>query len=456
MQSDPLNGKRVGVIGFARQGRALAQWLPTTGAKVVVADSKTAEKLDLNPDEYPGVEFMLGGDITGFLDDMDVLCLSGGVPLNLPVVQAAVAQGIRLTNDAQLFLERCPAPVIGITGSAGKTTTTTLCGEIMKQAEYKTWVGGNIGNVLLDSLPQIERRDCVVMELSSFQTELMTISPFTAGLLNLTPNHLDRHGDMETYIRAKLNILRHQHADDIAILSRDDGNTRAQENEVKGDLGWFSLREMVTDGAFMAGQRIVIAGISSPDYAPHVLCERGDIKLRGDHNVLNVLAACALTGAFGADLEPMRDAIVNFEGVPHRLEVVREHDGVTYVNDSIATAPERVIAALRSYDEPLILLTGGRDKKLDWEDMVRLALHKAKHIIAFGEAGEIVMKMAEDIFAPPEQLTRVETLEQAVDAAVKLAQSGDVVLLSPGGTSFDAYKDFSARGEHFREMVRGL
>jgi UDP-N-acetylmuramoylalanine--D-glutamate ligase len=456
MQADPLNGKRVGIIGFARQGRSLARWLPSVGAVVTVADSKTADQLKLSDGDYPGVHFMLGGNVTGFLDGLDVLCLSGGVPLDLPLVEEAVRRGIPLANDAQLFLERCPAPVIGITGSAGKTTTTTLCGEIMKLSDYRTWVGGNIGDVLLDVLPQIEPRDCVVMELSSFQLEIMTVSPFTATVLNVTPNHLDRHGTMENYIRAKSHIIAYQNADDIAVLGRDDAGSRMLEQAVSGELAWFSMREMVANGAFMAGQRLVVAGISTPDYAPHILCERDDIHLRGDHNVYNVLAACAITGAFGADLAPMQQAVMNFRGVPHRLEVVREVGGVTYVNDSIATAPERVLAALRSYDEPLILLAGGRDKKLDWEDMIRLALHKTRQIIAFGEAGDLVMKVAESLYADPAHLTRVNTLEEAVAAAASVAQAGDVVLLSPGGTSYDAYQDFAARGEHFRQIVGGL
>src|SRR5690606_19042029 len=255
MTQDPLAGKRVGIIGLARQGKALARWLPTRGASVVAADSKTAEQLKLNPDDYPGVQFMLGGNIEGFLDGMDLLCLSGGVPLDLPVVQAAVARGIPLSNDAQLFLERCPAPVIGITGSAGKTTTTTLVGLMMKNAGYTTWVGGNIGDVLLDVFDQVQPDHRVVMELSSFQLELATVSPAISAITNLTPNHLDRHGTMEAYVRAKANILLHQRPDDIAVLCRDDAVTYALQDAVVGDLVWFSARDMVPDGTFLAGQR---------------------------------------------------------------------------------------------------------------------------------------------------------------------------------------------------------
>ncbi len=451
----PLRGKRAVVLGFARQGRALARWLPAQGASVVVSDLNSAEALgDLSV--YPDVEFVLGQHPASLLDGADLLCISGGVPLELEVVQAALRRGIPLTNDAQLFLERCPAPVIGITGSAGKTTTTTLAGDMLRQAGYRTWVGGNIGDVLLDVLADIQPDDRVVMELSSFQLEIMTASPQVAAVLNITPNHLDRHGTMEAYTRAKAQIIAHQAADSVAVLGRDDPGSRALADAVVGGLAWFSRYEMVADGAFMAGQRLLVAGLSSADGAPRVVCERGDIRLRGDHNLLNALAACAAAGAGGAPPAAMAEAIRAFEGVAHRLEVVRTLDGVTWVNDSIATAPERVMAALRSFDEPLVLLAGGKDKKLPWAEMIELALTKARHIVAFGHAGALVVDTVRQVAGDTRAVTQVETLAQAVALARELAQPGDVVLLSPGGTSYDAYRDFAERGVHFRQLVNGL
>ncbi len=455
--SDPLKGKRVAVLGFARQGQALARWLPTVGAQVVVSDQRSAEQLSAEIALFPNVEFVLGGHPDSLLDGVDVLCLSGGVPLDLPIVRAAVERGIPLSNDAQLFLERCPAPVIGITGSAGKTTTTTLVGKIVERAGYKTWVGGNIGDVLLDVLADIRPEDRVVMELSSFQLEIMSVSPHIAAILNLTPNHLDRHGDMETYIRAKAHIILHQHEmRNIAVMNYDDKNTRALADEVYGGLVWFSGCTLVSDGAFLAGERLTLVGSASPDGEAHVICEKRDINLRGEHNVLNVLAACAITGAAGIQPEVMAEAIREFHGVAHRLEVVRVVNGVTYVNDSIATAPERVIAALRSYDEPLVLLAGGKDKNLDWEDMIRLALVKARHIVAFGAAGDLVVDTVRQVTGDTEAVSRVQSLEQAVARAAGLAQPGDVVLLAPGGASYDAYTDFAERGEHFRQLVMNI
>ncbi len=457
---DALAGKKVTVIGFARQGKALARWLPSIGADVVVNDSKTAEELKLNSAEYPDVEFVLGGHPESVLDGVDVLCVSGGVPLEMPIVQTAAARGIRITNDAQLFMERCPAPVIGITGSAGKTTTTTLTGLMIKEAGFKTWVGGNIGDVLLDVLPQISRDDRVVMELSSFQLELMTKSPNIGAVLNITPNHLDRHGTMEAYTAAKAHIIEHQvYTDgqtDTAVLGWDDAGSRDLQPLVVGRLCWFSALNMVGDGAFLAGRRLIVAGTSSPDGDPHVICERGDIQLRGDHNVLNVLAACAISGAAGVGLDAMQKVIRDFKGVAHRLEIVRAVNGVTYINDSIATAPERVSAALKSFDEPLVLLLGGRDKKLPWDEMIALAVNKARHLVLFGEAGELITESIQRVDPYFDAYTRVTTLDEAVEAAAKHAQAGDIVLLSPGGTSYDAYVDFAERGEHFRRLVNAL
>ena len=456
MSSDPLNGKRVAVLGFARQGRALARWLPTVGADVVVSDRNPIHHFNGDLAPYSNVEFVLGGHPESLLDGVDLLCVSGGVPLDLAIVRSAIARGIPLSNDAQLFLERCPAPVIGITGSAGKTTTTTLVGEMLQQAGHKTWVGGNIGHVLLDVLPEMKEDDRVVMELSSFQLEIMSVSPPMGVVLNITPNHLDRHVTMELYTRAKAQMLLHQQRDDIAVLGRDDPGSRSLESIVKGDVCWFSAREMVPDGAFLIGQRLMVAGYSSFDGEPHVVCERDHIPLRGEHNVLNVLAACAISGVAGVRPEVMAEVIDGFKGVPHRLEVVRQVNGVTYVNDSIATAPERVLAALRSYDEPLVLLAGGKDKNLPWDEMIALALDKTRMIVAFGHAGELIVETARRVAGDSDGVMRVETLAQAVDVATMLAQPGDVVLLSPGGTSYDAYEDFEERGEHFRQLVMGL
>jgi UDP-N-acetylmuramoylalanine--D-glutamate ligase len=461
MTTDSLSGKTVVVLGFARQGQALARWLPTVGANVVVSDKQNfGELADVLLDFLDApIHFALGGHPTELLDDCAALALSGSIDPKLPICQAATSREIPLTNDAQMFLERCPAPVIGITGSAGKTTTTTLVGEMCKAAGRKTWVGGNIGHVLLDDLKAIQQDDLVVMELSSFQLEIMTRSPRIACILNVTPNHLDRHSTMEAYMSAKAQIFAHQGDEDICILGRDDPACNVLADEVTSRLLWFSLREMVPDGAFMVGNRLMVAGAGSPDGGAHVVCAREDIPLRGEHNIKNVLAACAIAGTAGVPVETMREVIKNFRGVEHRLEIVGRVEGVTYVNDSIATAPERVIAALRSFEEPLILLAGGRDKKLPWAEMAMLTAQRVRYLLTFGEHGPAIaehVRAARLLGGQLENIENVKTLEEAVTRAAEIAHQGDVVLLSPGGTSYDAYVDFAERGEHFRELVKRL
>lgn len=466
--SDPLSGARVVVLGLARQGRALGRWLPTVGAHVTLSDSRSADLLGDTVDEFaghPAITLALGGHPLDLLEGCDLLCVSGGVPLTLPIVQEAFRRGVRVANDAQLFLERCPAPVLGITGSAGKTTTTALAGAMCahwtETTGHQTFVGGNIGDVLLDVLDDIQPDDRVVMELSSFQLELVTTSPPVGVVLNLTPNHLDRHLTIDAYRAAKTHIYAHQSPDQVAIFGWDDPEARAMSRETPGQVAYFSRQEPVTSGAYRAGDDLLVVGHSSPDGGPVVVASRDAISLRGQHNMLNTLAACAAAGVGGVPVVSMRAALATFEGVAHRLEAVAMIDGVLWVNDSIATAPERVSAALASYNEPLVLLAGGRDKDLPWDDLAARAVTACRAVIAFGEYGpQVAAHMQQALAQTPgamlEHVAVVPDIPAAVQAAQQVARAGDVVLLSPGGTSFDAYPDFAARGQHFRELVHAL
>ncbi|MCS7056225.1 MAG: UDP-N-acetylmuramoyl-L-alanine--D-glutamate ligase [Thermoflexales bacterium] len=475
------SGKRAVILGIARQGTALARYLVARGARVTLSDLKPREQLDLRAvADLPNVDFVLGGHPLTLLDGCDVLCLSGGVPSDLPIVQEARRRGIPLSNDAQVFLEACPARVIGITGSAGKTTTTTLVGEMLKAAVERTtsadapsvWVGGNIGNPLVGDLERIRSTDWVVMELSSFQLELVTRSPHIACITNITPNHLDRHGTMEAYIAAKRRILDFQSPDDWQVLSAD--------NEVTASLNtsahtlWFSTRhEPHGDGAWMdeAGYlrvRLARAGQSPIQerglHLDAVICHRRELLLMGEHNIANVLAAAAVCAVAGAPVEAMRRVATTFRGVAHRLQLVADRDGVRWYDDSIATAPERLMAALRCFDQPVILLCGGRDKHLPWDEAARMMMARCKAVVLFGEMGPMV---AEHLSAARDDLTKTgiapqaivsvqPSLEAAVVEAQRLARPGDVVLLSPGGTSYDAFKDFAERGDRFSEFVNAL
>jgi UDP-N-acetylmuramoylalanine--D-glutamate ligase len=454
------------ILGLARQGVALARYLAEAGAEVTVSDLQGEQALAEQMEQLADlpIRYALGGHPMGLLDDADLLCLSGGVPLDIPIVEEAREKGIPLSNDAQIFLDRCPAPVIGITGSAGKTTTTALVGEMCRAAGLRTWVGGNIGNPLISDLGEIEQEHAVVMELSSFQLELMTTSPQIAAVLNVTPNHLDRHKTMEAYISAKEQVIAHQSAGDAAVLGYDDANARALALETPAHLYFFSGGAEVEAGAFKTNGELTLR----MDGHDREICKVSEVKLLGRHNLLNVLAASVLASLGGASLDAIREVATSFTGVEHRLELVAELDGVRWFDDSIATAPERAIAAMRSFEAPVVLLAGGRDKDLPWGDFAQEVLASVRWLITFGEAGPMIAETVEEarveaeggdgepVARRLEGTTRVATLEEAVEEAAARAEAGEVVLLSPGGTSFDAFQDFAARGECFQELVAAL
>jgi UDP-N-acetylmuramoylalanine--D-glutamate ligase len=453
------NGKRVLILGAARQGLALARWLSLHGARVTLSDLRSADELQVARESLAEfqIDWALGGHPLELLNSTDVLCLSGGVPLTLPIVAEAVKRGIPLSNDTQIFMEVVPCKTIGITGSAGKTTTTMLVGQMAENAYGdKAYVGGNIGDPLINHVDSMKPGDIAILEISSFQLEQMTISPNIAAILNITPNHLDRHGTMDAYRTAKGRILEFQSKEDSAILGRDDKGAWSLRSKVTGKLFTFSLDELEAglDGTYLHAGLLNLRHGNA--YLPLILREK--ISLRGDHNVLNVLAAFAIGHAAGFTLDAMLEAVEDFRGVPHRLELVRELRGVRWYNDSIATAPERSMAAIRSFDDPIVLMLGGRDKDLLWEDLVQLMGERVDHVVVFGEAAEKIEGTVNRLGLHEKRFTvsRVEHLHEAVMQAAEIAEAGDVVLLSPGGTSFDEFKDFAERGERFRAWVQEL
>ena len=453
------NGKRVLILGAARQGLALARWLALHGAHVTLSDMRSADELRTVREALADVQvdWALGGHPLALLDTTDVLCLSGGIPLTLPIVAEAVSRGIPLSNDSEIFMEVVPCKTIGITGSAGKTTTTTLVGRMAKNAYGdKAYIGGNIGDPLINYVDNMKADDVAILELSSFQLEQMTISPNVAAILNITPNHLDRHGTMETYTAAKARILEFQSKNDIAVLGHDDKGAWNLRNKVNGKLFTFSLHELDEglDGAYYHDGLLNLRDGNA--YLPLILREK--ILLRGDYNVANVLAAFTIGHAAGFPLDAMLDAVEDFHGVPHRLELVRELNGVRWYNNSIASAPERTIAVIHAFDEPIVLLLGGRDKNLPWEELMQLVNERVDHVVLFGEAAEKIQKTVDSLGLSQKRFTlsRANGLHEAVRQAAEVAEAGDVVLLSPGGTSFDEFKDFEERGERFRTWVQEL
>ncbi len=452
---------RVLILGAARQGTALARWLARHGAKATLSDARREEDLALAKKALLGenISWALGGHPLELLDACDLLCPSGGVPLNLPIVQAALRRGIPLSNDTQIFMEAAPCRTIGITGSAGKTTTTTLVGEMAKEATRNqtrsVFIGGNTGDPLINYADEMRPDDLAIMELSSFQLEQTTLSPNIAAILNITPNHLDRHGTMEAYTSAKARILDFQSAQDIAILGRDDAGAWNLRKRVQGALQAFSLRELDEglNGAFLCDGVLYRQTNSSAER----LLSQADIHLRGEHNLANVLAAFTIGSAVELPLDAMREATRKFRGVPHRLEFVRELRGAKWYNDSIATAPERSIAALCSFDEPIILLLGGRDKNLPWGELANLVRERVKFTATFGEAGEMILKALIGLGAVrAAQVRRTETLKEAIQLAAQESAAGDVILLSPACTSYDEFTDFAERGAAFKKWVLEL
>ncbi len=447
-------GKRAVVLGVARQGVAVTRYLVNHGAHVVVSDLRRPEDLTstLGELEGLGVPWVLGDHPFSLLDRADVLVLSGGVPVDAPIVVEATERGIALSNDSQMFLDACPAVTVGITGSAGKTTTTALVGEMARVAGEKVWVGGNIGRSMLPDLELIQPVDLVVTELSSFQLEIMTRGTHVAAILNLTPNHLDRHKTMEVYTAAKARLLQFQPTGGIAVLGQDGPGAWALAGQAKGRLRSFSQRQEVRDGAFLRDARLIVRDAAGEQ----IICTTDEVLLRGQHNLLNILAAGTIADSVGIPVEAMAEVARTFRGVEHRLEWVREQNGVNWYDDSIATAPERLVAALEAFDEPILLLAGGRDKMLPWADAAACIHRRVRVAVLFGESAELISRHLGEPAGKLERIVHVDTLERAVHAAATLAKPGEVILLSPGGTSFDAYADFVERGDHFKDLVRSL
>lgn len=452
------NGLRILILGAARQGLALARYAAEHGAIVTLNDQRTEDQMQKAIDmmwDRP-IRWVFGGHPLSLLDENDLVCLSGGIPLNLPIVQEAVLRGKQLTNDTQLFMESAVAPVVGITGSAGKTTTTTLVGRMAQAgvtAPGAVWVGGNIGFPLIEHADEMKKEDLVIMEISSFQLEQMTLSPHVAAVLNITPNHLDRHGTLEAYAAAKARILEFQQPEDSAVLGYDDPGAWKLASGTKGKLVGFSLESLPAglDGTY---EKDGILWLRNGN-REFQIADTSEVLLRGKHNLQNVLAACSIAYAAGLSMDAMKAGIHGFGGVAHRLELVRNVNGAKWYNDSIATAPERSIAAIRSFTEPLVILLGGRDKNLPWQDLARIIHERVDHVVLFGEAAPKIARALGEAGSGerPFTIDQCGGLEDAVQAASRVAENGDVVLLSPGGTSYDEFKDFEERGERFREWV---
>ncbi len=450
-------GKRVTVIGLGVEGVDVAQYAATHGAAAVtVLDSKPPEALAERIDQLRGlpIHYTLAPHRLEDAATSDIVFASQGVPLTHPLIADAKARGVPVSSMTRAFMELCPGPTIGITGSSGKTTTTSLVAHIFATEGRAYRVGGNIGTGLLGLLDGMDERTWTVMEISHAQLVLTDRSPHIAALLNVTPNHLDRFS-WDEYIALKQKIVRYQTADDYVVLNLDNAISAAAAELTPARVSYFSRgNDIPAGGAFVRDGAIFVRRDSIEEMALPV----ADIPLRGSHNVDNVLAATAIAALAGVSTQTIADAVRSFEAVPHRLEMVAEIDGVRYVNDSIASTPERTLAGIRSFSEPLVLLLGGKDKDLPKDELAQEALRRCTSIVFFGADGPLLEAAVEAnassvSFEQRPTLARVATLAEAVAEAQRIAEPGGVVLLSPACTSFDAYNNFEERGEEFRRLV---
>lgn len=449
-----LAGKRVTVIGAARSGLAAAKLLRDNGAVVFVSDSSPAEKLGSAVETLRTLHIAseFGGH-TPSVFEAGMIVVSPGVPSTIPVLKEAAARGLEIISELELASRLCPAPIIAITGTNGKTTVTTLTGRMFHDARRKHVVAGNIGTSFSALVPELDSTSVAVLEVSSFQLDgTSTFHPHVSVLLNITPDHLDRYdGRMEAYVDAKCRIFERQTPGDWLIYNNDDGLVRRCAEErarSKTKVLPFGLQPAGRDGAFVEDGQLMISinGVREP------ILPTDEISIRGIHNLYNAMAATLAGRVMGISVPSLRATLRNFKGVEHRLEFVRTLDGVIYINDSKATNIDSVWYALQAYDRPIVLLLGGRDKGNDYTRLYDLVAKHVKAIVSIGEsAGKVV-----DAFSSRVKTVRADSMAAAVSGGRALAEPGDIVLLSPACASFDWFENYEHRGRVFKQLVQEL
>ncbi len=449
---DGLKGKRVAVIGLGVSNTPLVERLLDAGVDVLACDKRRREEFNglIESLECRGLEAALGPDYLDHLEGADVIFRTPGLRPDVPQIARAVEAGAVLTSEMEAFLSLCPCRIIAVTGSDGKTTTTTIIAGMLKAAGYRTFVGGNIGNPLLCRVDEIRPDDMVVLELSSFQLLTMKQSPSIAVITNLAPNHLDVHKDMEEYVAAKRNIFAYQDACDKLVLNADNEITAGFAREARGQVTLFSRKKPLEQGVYLKDGMVMYCG--------RPVLHQEDIRLPGLHNLENYMAAIAVVEELVPD-EVIRDFARTFNGVEHRIELVRELDGVRWYNDSIASSPSRTIAGLRSFQDKVILIAGGYDKHIPYDELGPEVVKSVKTLLLTGDTAE---KIKAAVLAAPGYepgapgIVDCADLREAVERARALAEPGDVVILSPASASFDRFKNFMERGNAFKDLVNAL
>lgn len=443
-----LAGKKTLVVGLGKSGVAAAEFLRTRGAHVTANDAQPEEKIAVASRlKEQGIEVVAGSHSISLFENADLIVASPGVPLALESFQKAKAAGVPIVSEIELAARFLKGRLIGITGSNGKTTTTTLIGEVLKNAGLPTQVGGNIGTPLISLVETSHEDGLTVIELSSFQLEAVeALHLFAAVLLNITPDHLDRYDSMDDYAAAKANIFRNQTPEDLAVLNADDA--RVATMNTKAHKTFFSCKCELDEGIFLRGEDV----ISRANGVERTLISRSEIGIRGAHNLENVMATLAVGLACGASPDSMRETIRNFKGVEHRLEFVAEINGVKFYNDSKATNVDSTIKALEAFDKGVIVILGGKDKGGDYAPLVPLIQSRCDHVILIGSAANKIASALENT----KPLHRAATMPDAVKLGSALAKTGDVVLLAPACASFDMFDNYEHRGRVFKEAVLQL
>lgn len=451
-----LKDKKIALIGIGRSNLPLISLFSSYNAKVVACDRRSYDELGeyAKLAEESGAILSLGENYLKDLD-VDIVLRTPGMKYYLDELVQMRSNGVIVTSEMELFFDLCPCPIIAITGSDGKTTTTTIVAEILKKAGKTVHLGGNIGKPLLPDIEKIKPTDIAVVELSSFQLISMRKSPDIAVVTNIEPNHLDVHKDMQEYIDSKKNVIAHQNAFSKAVLNADNKLSNSFSDEVRGQLRKFSRKTAVCNGCYLDGDKIIYSEFSNKTEIMNI----SDIKIPGMHNVENFMTAiCAVWGL--VDVDTIVEVAKTFGGVAHRAEFVRELNGVRYYNDSIASSPTRTSSGTLSlYKEKIILICGGYDKNLDYTDLGVKICDKVKELVLLGATAdkiETAVKSCEKFADCGINIHRVSSMEQAVKKSYELAKNGDIVSMSPASASFDMYKDFEARGNHFKQLVNEL
>lgn len=440
------------IIGAARSGLSSAKYLLSQGKNVILSDMNEAllkESKSLFPslsDEH----FIFGQQPKPSQLNVDCIIISPGIPLNIPPVEEAKQLGIQVIGEIELAYLANRAKLIGISGTNGKTTTTSLVGHLLESEEYQTKVAGNIGHPMIEEVLTLTQDDVIALELSSFQLDtIATFRPNIAILLNLTPDHLDRHKTMSNYLMAKANLLKNQLPTDKAILNQDDEAIFSLKEMTSAEIWSFSQKEKVSRGIYLKDEELILV-----DKKEIPLISIKELQIKGKHNVENAMAASLAAYLFGVPVEVIRERLASFKAVSHRMEAVRIFDEVSYVNDSKGTNPDATIKALESYESPIVVLLGGKNKGSDFTELSKVVKATCRHAVLLGEAKEAILQSLEK--EGFNAISLCETLEESILIAKEKAQAGDVVLLSPACASWDMFNSYEERGDLFKKVVMGF